>query len=213
MAPRDRPPAFVRERRMTRDASVGPGRRDLNPTLDVAANRSAKKWTARENAIRIAWALVQPLFRFSPRPLWHWRATLLRAFGARIGRNVHVYPSVRIAIPWTLTIGDDSAIGDGAIVYSLGQITIGRAVTVSQHVHLCAGTHDHRRPDFPLLKPPITVGDGAWLCADVYVGPGVVIGEAAIAAARAVVIRDLPPRCIAAGNPAAVKRYREPPAK
>ena len=170
--------------------------------LDVDANRAARKWTRGEQAGRVAWALATPLFRLSPRPLWGWRRFLLRLFGATVGRDAHVYPSVRVTIPWNLSIGDGAAIGDRAILYALGPIRIGERATVSQGAHLCAGTHDFRDPAMPLLKPPVAIGAGAWVCADAFVGPGVTIGDAAVLGARAVAMRDLAPGRVAAGNPA-----------
>lgn len=179
--------------------------------LDIAANRQERKWSGRELAGRVMWAAAQPLFALSPRLLWAWRAWLLRLFGARIGRDVHIHPSVRIAIPWHLEVGELSALGDGVIVYSLGRIRIGRAVTVSQYAHLCAGSHDHRLASFPLVKAPITVKDGAWICADAFIGPGVVVGDHAIVAARAVAMRDVEPWAIVAGNPATAVGVRPAP--
>ncbi|MEO1159084.1 MAG: acetyltransferase [Pseudomonadota bacterium] len=170
--------------------------------MDVHSNRAARKWTRRENLGRVLWALAHPLFAWSPRPFWAWRRTLLRLFRARIGRNVHVYPSVRIAIPWNLSIDEGSAVGDRAILYALGPITLGRATTVSQNSHLCAGSHDYSRADRPLTKPPITIGDSVWICADAFVGPDVSIGDGAIVGARAVVVRNVSAKTMVAGNPA-----------
>lgn len=141
-------------------------------------------------------------FRFSPRPLWTWRSWLLRRFGARIGPNVHLFPTVRIAIPWNLDIADHVAIGDGAILYSLGQITIGARATISQGAHLCAGTHNWRDPAMPLMKPPIIIGTDAWVGAEAFIGPDVRIGEGAIVGARAVAMKDVAPGLIVVGNPA-----------
>lgn len=177
--------------------------------VDVSANRSSRKWSRREMAGRLAWALAQPLFAWSPRPLWGWRRWLLRRFGARIGAEVHIYPSVRIAIPWNLAIGDQTAVGDRAILYALGPIAIGARTTISQGAHLCAGTHDWRRPDMPLLKPPIRIGDDVWICAEAFVGPGVTVADGAIVGARAVAMRDVAARAIVAGNPARMLRRVE----
>jgi putative colanic acid biosynthesis acetyltransferase WcaF len=176
--------------------------------LDVAANRAARKWTRSEQAGRLLWALAHPLFAWSPRPLWGWRRLLLRLFGARIGRAVHIYPSVRIAIPWNLAIGDQAAVGDRAILYALGPITLAERATVSQGAHLCAGTHDHRDPAMPLLKPPIIIGPDAWICADAFVGPGVRVGPRAIVGARCVVMKDVEPDAVMIGNPAKLLRWR-----
>ncbi|MGI9351902.1 MAG: putative colanic acid biosynthesis acetyltransferase [Rhizobiaceae bacterium] len=170
--------------------------------MDVQSNRAARKWTRRENAGRVLWALAHPLFAWSPRPFWGWRRALLRLFKAKIGNDVHVYPTVRITIPWNLSIADGSAVGDRVILYALGPIALGRATTVSQNSHLCAGSHDYRRADRPLTKPPITIGDRVWICADAFVGPNVNIGDGAIVGARAVVIKDVTAQTIVAGNPA-----------
>lgn len=170
--------------------------------IDIAANRRARKWTRKELFGRLLWGLAMPLFRFSPRPLWGWRRTLLRVFGARIGKDVHVCPTVRIIIPWNLTLGDGSAIGDYAILYALGPITLGPRTTVSQYAHLCAGSHQWRDPAMPLIKPPITIGSDVWICADAFVGPGVKIGDGAILGARAVLVKDCPSWAVFAGNPA-----------
>jgi putative colanic acid biosynthesis acetyltransferase WcaF len=109
--------------------------------FDVEANRRSRKWSNVELGKRVLWALLRPLFSLSPRIIWGWRRMLLRCFGAEIGNNVHIYPTVQIIIP-NLTIGDGAAVGDRAILYALGPITIGGGVTISQGAHLCAGTHD-----------------------------------------------------------------------
>jgi putative colanic acid biosynthesis acetyltransferase WcaF len=114
----------------------------------------------------------------------------------------HIYNSATIYLPWKFEIVDQSSVGEHAHIYNLGQITIGSRTTISQRAHLCAGSHDFCDPALPLLKPPIVVGDQAWVCADAFVGPGVFVGEGAIIGARAVVIRDVEPWMIVAGNPA-----------
>ena len=168
------------------------------------ANRASRKWTPREQIGRVLWGLAWPLFRLSPRVFWGWRRLLLRVFGASVGRGVHVYPSVRITIPWNLDLGENCAVGDRAILYALGPITIGARATISQGAHLCAGTHDLTDPSRPLLKPPIQVGDDAWICADAFVGPGVRVGRGAIVGARAVTVRDVAEETTVVGNPARV---------
>lgn len=174
----------------------------VSPTTDVTANRRVRKWTRRELAGRVLWGLARPLFALSPRPLWGWRRAMLRLFGASVGREVHVFPSVRITVPWNLTLGDQCAVGDRAILYALGPISIGSRATVSQGAHLCAGTHDIADPARPLVKPPILIGPDAWIAADAFVGPGVTVGSGALVGARAVVMKDVEPGHIVVGNPA-----------
>jgi putative colanic acid biosynthesis acetyltransferase WcaF len=182
---------------------------NITAAVDICANRAGRKWTRSELVRRAAWEILRtPLFAWTPRPLWAWRRTILRAFGARIGQEVHIHPTVKIAIPWNLDVGDHAALGDGAIVYSLGRIRIGAGATISQYAHLCAGTHDYRLRDFPLVKSTVEIGEGAWICADAFVGPSVLVGDYAILGARAVAITDVPAWTIAAGNPARAIRQR-----
>lgn len=185
----------------------------MSARVDVRANRAQPSWSRRALAGRLLWAFCWPLFRCSPRPLWGWRRWLLRGFGARIGTDVHLYPTVKIMIPWHLSIGEGTAIGDGVKLYALGQVRIGARVTISQGAHLCAGSHDWRDPARPLLRLPITVADDAWVCAEAFVGPGVTIGAGAILGARAVAMADLAPGHIGRGNPMVSQpaRDRGPP--
>ncbi len=157
-----------------------------------------------EIALRLVWNVVQAtLFRWSPRPLHGFRALLLRLFGARIPKllQVVVFPTVRISYPWKLTLAPHSVIGPGVRVYNLGAITLQRGATVSQDCHLCAGTHDYNRWSMPLVTRPIVIGENAWLAADVFVGPGVTVGELCVVGARSVVTKDLPARMVCVGQP------------
>jgi putative colanic acid biosynthesis acetyltransferase WcaF len=170
--------------------------------LDIEQNRRAQKYSSSEMVRRVLWSLLQPLFRFSPRPCFGWRRFLLRCFGATVGRDANIYGSATVYMPWNLEIGDWSAVGEWALIYNLGPIRIGKRVTISQRVHLCAGTHDYRDASMPLLKPEISIGDQAWICADAFVGPGVHVGDGAVVGARAVAIKDVSPWMVVAGNPA-----------
>jgi putative colanic acid biosynthesis acetyltransferase WcaF len=170
--------------------------------LDIAANRKAIKYSKGELIRRLAWSVGQFLFRCSPRPCFGWRRFILRCFGARIGKHVNTYASTRIYFPWNLAVGDWSALGEGVLLYNPGQITLGEKVTISPGAHLCAGTHDYRDPEMRLLKPPIRIEDQAWVCADAFIAPGIVVGEGAVVGARSVVTKNVEPWTVVAGNPA-----------
>ncbi len=164
----------------------------------------ASNYTPKEYLLRFLWACVWPVFRCSPRLLYGWRNLLLRIFGARIGRGVRIYPSADIMFPWNLEIGDQTVISWKVILYNLGKITIGSSTIISQYVHLCAGNHDYRSPDFKLLKTPIVIGSKVWIAADAFIGPGVSVGDNAVVYARAVVVKDVPENAVVAGHPAGV---------
>lgn len=176
--------------------------------VDIKSNRAALKYTKRELFLRILWGAGKVLFRVTPRPCFAIRRNLLRLFGAKIGDRVNIYPSAMIYYPWNLKVGDDSAIGEWALVYNLGSVEIGERVTISQRVHLCAGTHDYTDPSMPLIKPSIVVSDEAWVCADAFVGPGVHVGHRSIIAAASVLVKNCAPSSIVGGNPAKFLKVR-----
>lgn len=141
---------------------------------------------------RFLWGLVWLiLFRPSPRPFHWWRSFLLRLFGAKIGQHVHIYPGVKVWSPLNLIVGNYVGVGDGANLYSMAKITIGDYSVVSQGVHLCSGSHDYNSRNFQLIVKPISIGNDVWLCADVFVCPGVSIGDGNVIGARSVVSKSV----------------------
>ena len=53
---------------------------------------------------------------------------------------------------------------------------------------------------------PVTIGDNVWICTGALILPGVTIGEGSIIGAGSVVAKDIPPKCLAVGNPCKVIR-------
>lgn len=182
-----------------------------NTSVPRDRSRHQSPYPLSQKLARVLWTTCQAtLFRWSPRPLYGWRVLLLRLFGADVSSSARVHPSVRIEQPWNLSVGANAAVGDAAILYALGEIRVGDRVTVSQRAHLCAGTHDYRLPDMPLVRMKVVIGDDAWIAAEAYVGPGVRVGEGAILGARGVAVRSLQPWSVYVGNPSVCVKNREP---
>jgi putative colanic acid biosynthesis acetyltransferase WcaF len=156
----------------------------------------------RERAGRIVWRCIYLCaFRFVPRTFNWWHRLVLRAFGAEVGTGTAIWPSAEIYFPWRLTLQDYCVIGPQVKLYSLGTIVVGKHAVISQYAHLCAGTHDYTNPTMPLIRSTIHIGNGCWICTEVFVGPDVTIGDRAVVGARAVVVSDLPGDMVCAGNP------------
>jgi len=111
-------------------------------------------------------------------------------------------PSCRIAMPWKLQMRDYSTLGDYVICYNIGGVRIGAYSTVSQYAHLCSSSHDYEHPNMRQTFAPIEIEDQAWICADPFVGPGVLIGQGAVLGARASAFKNIEPWTVAGGNPA-----------
>ncbi len=111
-------------------------------------------------------------------------------------------------------MGDHSTLADGVDCYNVAKIRIGAFSTVSQYSYLCTGSHDFTDPNImvtsrmPLISLPIAIGERVWITADVFVGPGVSIGDGTVVLARSSVVSDLPSWVVAAGTPAIVVKPR-----
>ena len=144
-----------------------------------------------------------------------------------IGGNLQIFIGDHVTIDGTntfaanrvytepkLVIGDHSFIG-WHVTISVGQeVTIGRHCLIGMNV-LIADNDMHpmdrekRRTHQPVSKDmihPIYIGDDVWIGAGCYILKGVRIGDGAVIGAGSVVTHDIPPNCVAAGNPARVLR-------
>lgn len=159
--------------------------------------------------LRIVWQFSWFLLaRFTPPPLHGWRRTVLRAFGAKIGRGARVHASVNIWLPANLELGDQVLIGPGVRLYNQGRIRIGAQSVVSQRAHICASSHDLQDPEFQLVLRPVDIGERCWVAAEAFVGPGVTMGDRSVLAARGVLFGDAAADGVYSGNPAAHLKRR-----
>jgi putative colanic acid biosynthesis acetyltransferase WcaF len=156
------------------------------------------------------WFLCQDtIFRFSPIPLYGFRRWLLKLFGCKLGKGVKIRPRARLHYPWRIEIGDYTSIGEDVWLYSIGHITIGNHTLISQKSFLCTAGHDYLDPFLKTTVKPIVVGNGVWIAADVFVNPGITIGDNAVIGARSSVFKDIPTGAICFGSPCTVARYRK----
>ena len=150
-----------------------------------------------------SWRIIHStFFRLSPQFMYGWRRILLRLFGAKIGRNVLIRPTVKILYPWKLTIGDWSWIGDEVTLYNMADINIGKNCVISQKSYLCCSSHDHANTSFNIFAKPIDIEDEVWVATDVFIAPGITIEKGTIVGFRSTVNKDLPAKMICYGNPA-----------
>ena len=178
------------------------------PAVDISSAPSPH--SATNKLMRLAWGVVQATaFRCSPRPAHRWRAMLLRAFGAKVSPRARVYPTARVWAPWNLEMDDFATLGDRVDCYCVDTVRIGAHTTVSQYSYLCGATHDHTLRDIPLRPMPIVIGSQSWVAADVFVGPGVTIGDGCVVGARSSVFGDLPDWTVCVGSPAKPIKQRE----
>ena len=113
------------------------------------------------------------------------------------------------------------------VTYTLGRIEIGNhtfinygssiaaraSVQIGSHCHLGHYTfvmdndqHDVVSHTELPRSDPVIIEDHVWIGSKAVILPGVRIGSRAVIGAGSIVTKDIPPRCVAAGNPARVLR-------
>lgn len=103
----------------------------------------------------------------------------------KIGESVFINQGVRIVATTTVTIGNNTHIGDETII-------------IDNDFHGVKGN--------PPKKGPIEIGSNVWIASRAIILRNVKIGDNSIVGANSVVTKDVPPNCIVAGNPAKVVR-------
>lgn len=104
--------------------------------------------------------------------------------------------------------GGKLSIGSGYVnfdskIYAFNEINIGDNVIISENV-IIRDNDDHKIEGNKHVSLPINIGNHVWIGMRATILKGVTIGDGAIIAAGAVVTRDVPENCLAAGVPARV---------
>lgn len=116
----------------------------------------------------------------------------------------------------TISIGDDTRI-HGSCIHAYKSISIGKNCLIAANCQIMDGSgHDASFNDVDKRirtighAKVVVIEDSVWLGLNTIVLPGVRIGRGSIISAGSVVCDDIPPMCIARGNPAMIiKRYGE----
>ena len=127
-----------------------------------------------------------------------------------IGRNTSIF-----AREGKISIGNNFSINEGSTLGSdLSEIVIGDDVMIAQNVVLRSADHVFEDPNTPIKLQghktgKISVGDGAWIGANVVIVKGVSIGQHSVIGAGSVVTSDIPSMSVAAGVPGRVIKRRD----
>jgi maltose O-acetyltransferase len=137
------------------------------------------------------------------------RHKILHDLLGHLGVDSVIMPRLECDYGYQIRVGERCFVNYGAIILDTAAVTIGSDVQLGPGVQLLTATHPldpaTRRTGLESAAP-ITIGFGAWLGGGVIVCPGVSIGDECVVGAGSVVTRDLPPRVLAAGNPARILR-------
>lgn len=148
------------------------------------------------------------LFNHGLFPFSSIKIAFLRLFGSKIGKGVHIKPSVNIKYPWLLEIGNYVWIGEEVWIDNLTNVKIGDNVCLSQGAMLLTGNHDYKLSTFDLKIGEIVLEDGVWIGAKAVVCPGITCRSHSVLSVNSVATSDIQSNGIYQGNPATKVKER-----
>ena len=139
----------------------------------------------------------------------HTREMLLRQIFGKLGSNPYVEPNLFCGFGSNVEAGDNFFANNNCVFVDPGKITFGNDVKIAPQCGFYTALHPldpQQRKDNYEAAYPITVGNNVWFGGGVKVLPGVTIGDNTVIGAGSVVTKDIPPNCLAYGNPCRVIR-------
>ena len=134
------------------------------------------------------------------------RGFLAKRVSPHIGKNVNIEKGGYV-FPDTV-IGDNSGIGVNCEICR--GLTLGKNVIMGPECLFYSTNHkfnpETRRFEGYTDISPIVIEDDVWIGRRAIIMGGVTIGKGAVIGAGSVVTKDVPPYCVAAGNPAIVRK-------
>lgn len=135
-----------------------------------------------------------------------WR--LRRSGRVILGEGTAGTPKIKDYVhdPSRLIVGNYTSLAGGAVIMLGGYHGIDRVTTYPHR--LAMGLPGAGEDGIPEIRGDTRIGSDVWIGTESVIMSGVTIGDGAVVAAGAVVMRDVPPFAVVAGNPARPVRWR-----
>jgi len=137
-------------------------------------------------------------------PSHHFRRFFYRLAGLKIGHGSTIHTHARFYDPRNIVIGDDTIVGEEAVLDGRDKLTIGHHVALATQVMIYNSEHAIEHNDFVAKNAPVLIEDYCFIGPRAIILPGVKVGRGAVVAAGAVVTKDVPPSAIVGGVPAKI---------
>jgi acetyltransferase-like isoleucine patch superfamily enzyme len=129
----------------------------------------------------------------------------------RFGKGSFIDYGSFINYPWKLSIGNNVEINRGfqafcSYIDPAVMIVIEDEVIIAPNVSIYASGQNPKDPQSIDVASSVVIRRGAYIGANSVIRYGVTIGESAVVGAGSTVVKSLPAKSIAAGNPAKVIR-------
>lgn len=170
-----------------------------------------------KNSIYNTVCQIFPMYCVEILPSFVWlnpvKRILLIIAGAKVGKGIYIERTVQIKKPNKLELGNGVVISRGAIMTCSGGVKIEDNVLIGYGAKVISANHIVP-DDRTLIKyaghkyAEVKIKEGAWICANSVILPGITVGEGAIVSAGAVVTKDVPPFVFVGGVPAKIIKAR-----
>lgn len=122
-------------------------------------------------------------------------------------------PNVCFNFPKRIKIGYNVFINRNVNIVARDYITIGDNVMIGPNTVINSGSHKYENPNMLIRdqghkKAPIIICNDAFIGGNVFILPGVTIGEGAVIGAGSIVTKNVEPNTVVVGNPARIIKRR-----
>lgn len=139
-------------------------------------------------------------------PVHHVRRFFYRISGIKIGKGSTIHTMARFYDPRNITIGEDTIVGENAVLDGRDTLAIGNHVDIASEVMIYNAQHNVHAKHFAaqegIIRAPVIIDDYVFIGPRAIILPGVSVGKGAVIAAGAVVTKSVEPFSIVGGVPA-----------
>ena len=153
------------------------------------------------------------------RTLWQYNATdpadeskrreLMEKLFGQAGKNLIIEPPFYCDYGSQIYFGDNVFLNFNCTILDCARVDIGNGCMLGPNVQIYTATHPldpKARKEGKEFASPVKIGSDVWIGGSAVILPGVTIGDGSTIGAGSVVTHDIPPRCVAVGNPCRVIR-------
>lgn len=134
------------------------------------------------------------------------REKVIKELFGSVGENPSIEHNFHCDLGYNIHVGDNFYAGYNCTILDMAEVRVGDNCMIGPNVGIYTAGHaiepkDRNKSGYGI---PITIGNDVWIGGSCVILAGVNIGDNSIVAAGSVVIKDVPPNTVVAGNPAKV---------